>query len=115
MLPSLALKFLCDNGRMTEAIAPKDPTAEESWHIARLITAWAFAAAAAVSVVLWVPLADRFEWLALTVGATILVAFVLQLGTAQRKGFITRLSYSVVGGAFLIGLVELVAFIIEAR
>lgn len=100
---------------MTEAIEPKFSTAEVSWHIARLVTAWLFATVAAVAVVLWAPESLRFEWLSVAVGATLIVSFILQLGTAERNGFITRLSYSVVGGAFLIGLVELVAFIVTGR
>ena len=95
-------------------MTPEAPAAM-SWHIGHLVIAWVFALVAAVAVVLWAPESHRFEWLAVAIGATMLVSFVLQLGTAQREGFISRLSYSVVGGAFLIGVVECVAFIVTGR
>lgn len=98
---------------MTETSVPAQAVSEADRHIARTIIAWLWATLSAVAVVVWAPAEQRFEWLTLAIGGTILCAFMLQLGTAQRDGFISRLSYSIVGGSILIALVELVAFLVE--
>ena len=100
---------------MTASDQVPEPTRKMSWHIGRLIIAWSYALMAAIAVVLWAPESQRYEWLAVAIGSTMLVSFALQLGTAQRHGFISRLSYSVVGGAFLVGLVEGVAMLVTGR
>lgn len=87
--------------------APERPIAH-SWHIPRLITAWAVAAAIGVVVTLLVPGDRRFSWLVFAIGASTLVTFALQIGTAQREGFITRVSFSVAGSVLVIALVDVV-------
>lgn len=79
----------------------------DTWHLARMFAAWAFAAAFSIVVTLYAPAALRFEWLAVAVGASVLVTFALQLGTAQREGFITRTAFSVAGATVIVALVDL--------
>lgn len=86
-----------------------------SWHVPRIITAWLVALLAALAVVLFEPVENRFEWLVVALGFSVIVSFALQLGTAQREGFITRLSFSVVGSLILIAIVELCAFLLGSR
>lgn len=88
------------------------PVIAHSWHLPRLILAWLITAMFAVMVILFAPLVQRFEWLAVAIATSAVVAFILQLGTAQRVGFITRLSFSVVGSAIIVGLAEGIAFLL---
>ncbi|TDP95647.1 hypothetical protein EDF62_0340 [Leucobacter luti] len=89
----------------TPADAPEMPDAH-SWHIPRLLIAWAVAAIIGTLVSILVPHEDRFAWLAFAVGASTLVTFGLQLGTAQRVGFITRVAFSVAGSVLVIAVID---------
>ena len=74
--------------------------------------AWGFAAVCGLLVSVFAPSELRFEWLALAGGASGLVTFALQLGTAQREGFITRTAFSVAGATVIIALIDIVGLII---
>lgn len=95
---------------MTESALPS----KHPWHPGRLAIAWAVAAVMGVLVAVLVPGAARFQWLALAVGVSTLVTFALQLGTAQREGFITRTSFSVAGSVVIIAVIDIVAVLIDA-
>lgn len=83
-------------------------TNAQYWHVPRLIAAWVVAAVFGVLVVLLVSEENRFSWLALAIGLSTLVTFALQLGTAQREGFITRTSFSVAGSVVIIAIIDFV-------
>ncbi|CAG7604023.1 hypothetical protein ACFPZL_12405 [Leucobacter soli] len=95
---------------MSGSSAAPEPVA--SWHIGRLITAWTFAAVVGILVTVLVSGDARFPWLALAIGASTLVTFALQLGTAQREGFITRLSFSVAGAVVVIAVIDVVGLLV---
>lgn len=84
------------------------------WHPGRLITAWTVAAVMGVLVTVLVTGDARFQWLALAVGVSTLVTFALQLGTAQREGFITRTAFSVAGSVVIIAIIDVVGVVIDA-
>lgn len=84
-----------------------------SWHVGRLFIAWGVAAAIGILVTIFASTEARFQWLALAVGLTTLVTFALQLGTAQREGFISRLSFSIAGSVLTIGAIDGVGLIID--
>jgi len=83
-----------------------------TWHVARLVTAWVVAAVFGVLVTLLATGHTRFQWLALAVGLSVLVTFALQLGTAQREGFITRTSFSVAGCVVIIAVIDIVGVLL---
>lgn len=83
-----------------------------SWHLPRLIIAWVVAAVFGLLVTIFVREA-RFEWLALAVGVSTLVTFALQLGTAQREGFITRLAFSISGSVVIIAIIDAINMLID--
>lgn len=87
----------------------------QPWHIPRLITAWVIAILTSLAIVFFAPQGATAEWFVVGVAFSVIVTFVLQLGTAQRQGFITRVSFSVVGSIFLTGTVGLCAFLLGAR
>lgn len=92
---------------------PGTPVAPvDKWHFGRMFFAWGFAAVCGLLVSVFAPSELRFEWLALAVGASVLVTFALQLGTAQREGFITRTAFSVAGATVIIALIDIVGLII---
>lgn len=96
-----------------EGMTPSDAeqVTQVSWHLPRLIIAWAVAAVFGVLVTVFVDEA-RFQWLALAVGVSTLVTFALQLGTAQREGFISRLSFSIAGSVVIIAVIDIVSTLI---
>lgn len=94
--------------------ANETPTPERvSWHIGRLLIAWGVAAAIGVLVTVLADPEKRFQWLALAVGLSTIVTFALQLGTAQREGFISRLSFSIAGSVLVIGVIDVVGIVAE--
>lgn len=89
-----------------------DMSFAQYWHPTRIGIAWATAVVFSIAVVIWAPAASRFEWLAVAVGVCAIVSFGLQLGTAQKRGFISRLSFSVVGSVIIIMVFELVLLLL---
>jgi len=99
-----------DDGGVSEQ--KPETSAKVSWHVPRLIIAWAVAAVIAVLVTVFTE-SLRFEWLVLAVGVSTLVTFALQLGTAQREGFISRLALSIAGSVVIIGIVDIVGILFD--
>ncbi|MEJ6488363.1 hypothetical protein PQI23_01340 [Leucobacter sp. USCH14] len=98
---------------MTETPPDTAETPEaHSWHVPRLIVAWIAAAVMGTLVTLLTAAADRFSWLVLAVGVATLVTFALQLGTAQREGFITRISFSVAGSVVIIAIIDVIGLLL---
>ena len=98
---------------MTDQIeqdAPEMPDVE-SWHVPRLFAAWGFAAVFGVFTTVLVPPEVRFAWLVFAIGASTLVTFGLQLGTAERIGFITRVACSVAGSVLVIAVIGLLGLL----
>jgi hypothetical protein len=67
---------------------------------------WGVAVVGAILVAVLVPEGLRFTWLSLTLAACTLLAFIVQLLTHQKVGFIDRLSISVVG---VVGILSVAA------
>lgn len=98
---------------MSETEQVEMPTAHE-WHIGRLVAAWVIALAMSLAVAIWVPPESRASWTVLAIGLAALVTFALQLGTAEKVGFITRVSMSVAGCVVIIGTVDAISFVVGA-
>lgn len=88
-------------------------TTPVSWHVGRLVIAWVVAAVFGVLVTMLTSPEVRFQWLVLAVGVATLVTFALQLGTAQREGFIYRLSFSIAGSVVIIAIIDAIGFAID--
>ena len=102
---------------MTEPVQPDAPEMRDvhAWHFPRLVIAWLLTAVIGLLVTLLVPTDQRFPWLVFAVGASTLVTFALQLGTAQRVGFITRVSFSVAGSVLVIAIIDVIGLLIVDR
>jgi hypothetical protein len=84
----------------------------QAWHLPRLVIAWVVAALVGGLVTVFVRGEERFAWLVLAIGLSTLVTFGLQLGTAQRVGFITRVAFSVAGSVLVIALIDVIGILI---
>lgn len=103
-----------NNGLMTETPPPTSEMPDaHSWHVSRLIIAWAVAAVIGVLVSVLVAPEHRFSWLVLAIGVSTLVTFGLQLGTAQREGFITRVAFSVAGSVVVIAVIDVIGLLLS--
>lgn len=91
-----------------ETVQHQTQIQKHPWHVGRMLVAWSVAAVLGLLVTVFAGGPARFQWLVLTVGLSALVTFALQLGTAQREGFITRTSFSVAGSVVIIAVVDLV-------
>ena len=88
-----------------ETPAGNELDAPHSWHLPRLVIAWVTAAVFGVLVTVLASSETRFSWLALAIGVSTLVTFALQLGTADKNGFITRTAFSVAGSVVVIAVI----------
>lgn len=76
-----------------------------------LVIPWLLTALLSAGVLLW---ADHREpWFVLVTGAAIAVSLILQVTTAQREGFIARLSLSVAGSVVIVFAAEVVSLILR--
>lgn len=96
-----------------ETAASAAPTPQVSWHVGRLIIAWVVAAVFGGLVTIFAAPENRFHWLVLAIGVATLVTFALQLGTAQREGFISRLSFSIAGSVLVIAVIDVVGIVVD--
>lgn len=85
----------------TPELAPRSP-------IVGIIATWMFGALVAVAVGAFVPIGDRFVWMAIGAGASLLVAFAINLGYGRVDGFIVRTAASVLGALAAMGVISLV-------
>lgn len=106
--------MLWDNSDVNLTIEPDSPEMPnaQAWHIPRLILAWVSALVMGVLVTVLVLPEQRFSWLVLAVGVSTLITFALQLGTAERVGFITRVAFSVAGSVVIIAVIDIVGLLI---
>lgn len=89
-----------NNGAMSEpALAPRNP-------LVGVVVVWVVALIAAVAIAVFVPDEWRVAWLLVGFGASILLAFAVQLWYGQTKGFIFRTAASVTGALLLLGVVS---------
>lgn len=84
------------------------------WHVPRLIVAWVSTLLCGVLVLVCISNEARFHWLVLALGVSTLLTFALQLGTAQREGFISRTAVSLAGSVAIILLLALLGVTVFA-
>lgn len=105
--------LLCNNDVVSDSAehGEREMPDVQDWHLPRLVIAWVVAAVIGVLVTVFVHGEERFSWLVLAIGVSTLVTFGLQLGTAQRVGFITRVAFSVAGSVLVIAVADLVGML----
>lgn len=87
-------------GMSTPELAPRSPL------VAFAIT-WAFGALAAIAVGVFAPVDQRFAWMAIGAGASLFVAFAVNLWHGRAEGFIVRTAASMFGALLLMGFISL--------
>jgi len=71
-----------------------------------VIAVWVAGGLIAVAIGVFVPIDWRFAWLTVGLGACVLLAFAVQLGTGRSKGFIDRVAASVLGALLVMGVLS---------
>lgn len=70
-----------------------------------MVIAWIVAVVIALAIGIAAPAEWQGAWMAVGMGAVVLVSFALQLAHGHPHGFIQRVAASVLGGMLVMGLV----------
>jgi len=74
---------------------------------------WAFALVAAVLIAIFSARANDGAWLGLALGASVVLALVIQLATQEKRGFVSRLASSVSGALVILAVATGVIYLIH--
>ncbi len=69
-----------------------------------IIAIWVVAVLCIVAIGVFSPVAEYDSWLALALAGCTVGSLCIQLGTQEKRGFVDRLSASVVGALILLGV-----------
>lgn len=106
MFPECVAEVVGHNGGMSAPeLAPRSP-------LAGYVVTWVFGALAAVAASVLAPVDGLFAWLAVGAGASVFVAFAVNLADGRADGFIVRTAASALGALLAMGVVALVFFLI---
>jgi len=89
-----------NEGMSTPELAPRSP-------VVAFATTWVFGALLAIAVGVFAPVDQRFAWMAIGAGASLLVAFAMNLWHGRAEGFIVRTATSMLGALLLMGFISL--------
>ncbi len=67
---------------------------------------WIASLVLALAVGIFAPIADRAVWMCIGLGVCLVIAFAVQVFDGRAKGFIGRVSASVLGAALIMGVVS---------
>lgn len=70
-----------------------------------IVAAWLIAAVIAIAIGIAAPADAQAAWMAVGMGAVVIVSFALQLAHGHPHGFIQRTAASVLGGLLVMGLI----------
>lgn len=68
---------------------------------------WVTALLGGILVWIFVPGAEAYAWIALTLALSLVVAFVIQLSIGQKTGFIDRIAISIAGSVVILALLSI--------
>jgi len=88
-----------NEGMTTPELAPRSM-------VGGVIAVWLAGGLLAIAIGLLVPVDWRAAWLTVGLGACVLLAFGVQLGTGRSKGFIDRVAASVLGALVVMGVIS---------
>lgn len=88
-------------------VVQKNKNELESWHLPRLIFLWVVVLVFTVLISIYGSPELRANLFIILTGTAVLASFILQLSTGQREGFITRVAFSSVVSAVIVGLATL--------
>lgn len=72
-----------------------------------VVSTWAFGALAAIAIGVFVAVDQRFAWLAVALGGSLLVSFIAQLWSGRAHGFVLRVAAGVLGAMAAMGIISL--------
>jgi len=71
-----------------------------------VIAVWVVAALAGIAIGIFVPADDRAAWLTVGLGATLVLAFTIQLSYGRSQQFVERVAASVLGALVVLGVIS---------
>ncbi|RKT33460.1 hypothetical protein DEU34_2056 [Microbacterium sp. AG1240] len=71
-----------------------------------VIAVWVVAALAGIAIGIFVPADDRAAWLTVGLGATLVLAFSIQLSYGRSQQFVERVAASVLGALVVLGVIS---------
>ena len=74
--------------------------------IGGVISVWVVAAVAGVVIGVFVPAEWRAQWLTIALGASLVMAFVVQLAYGRSQQFVERVAASVLGALVVLGVIS---------
>jgi len=75
--------------------------------MASILPVWVLVLVAAVIIAVVTPNFDYYTWLPVTLGASIIVTFVVQLSLRRKEGFVGRLVLTTTGSLIILGIATL--------
>jgi len=75
--------------------------------MASIIPVWVLVLVAAVIIGVFTPNFDYYTWLPVTLAASIIVTFVVQLSLRRKEGFVGRLVLTSTGSLIILGVATL--------
>ena len=81
--------------------------------MASIIPVWVLVLAAAVVIAVITPSFEYYTWLPVTLGASIIVTFVVQLSLQRKEGFVGRLTLTSVGSLIILSVATLLLTILR--
>ena len=82
--------------------------------ISSIIPVWVLVALGILLVGLLAPHLRYFGWLAIVLGAAVILTFVVQLALAQKEGLVLRMMVSIGGSVALVAIGTIVLFPLTA-
>jgi len=74
--------------------------------IGGVVAVWAAAAVAGVAIGLFVPAEWRAAWLTVALGASVVLAFTIQLSYGRSQQFVERVAASALGALLVLGVIS---------
>jgi len=74
---------------------------------------WAFALVCAVLIAVFARDSADGAWLGLTFGGCVVISLVIQIGTQEKRGFVSRLASSVSGSLLILALATGVIYLLH--
>jgi uncharacterized membrane protein YfcA len=72
-----------------------------------VVAVWVVAAVIGIAIGVFVDVESRAEWLAVALGACLILTFAIQLWIGRSHGFIQRVAASTLGALVVLGIISL--------
>jgi hypothetical protein len=81
--------------------------------LASAVPIWVLVAVAALVIALATPGREYFTWIPITLAASIILTFAVQLSLRRKEGLVSRLTLSAVGSLVILGIATVVLLLVR--